>query len=36
MRVVGYFAKGAKGTGKEVFVASLHLSGVDPQKYLPG
>jgi len=36
MRVVGCFAKGAKGGGKEVFVASLNLSGVEPQKYLPG
>jgi len=35
MRVVGCFAKGAKGAGKEGFVVSLNLSGVNPQKYLP-
>jgi hypothetical protein len=35
MTVVGCLAKGAKGAGKEVFVASLNLSKVNPQKYLP-
>jgi len=35
VRVLGCFAKDAKCAGKEVFVASLNLSGFDPQKYLP-
>jgi hypothetical protein len=35
MTVVECFAKGTKGAGKSVFVASLNFGGVNPQKYLP-